>query len=196
MCASVCPTAAKLGFYSRFAILMEVTTPFTEEVRDLAARAVRRGSTIAFQSTLAAAAQAVQRALKHEETLAHAALSLAQNDTLGEMTGELRSIADALQASLDAQGRCLMPPRPEGKEKKHAFRFLRRERPAPPAERPTWWFSLTEAIESLEEGSNRMHALASGQPTDAPSRVLSESTAELLREHHDRLVDEAERWMG
>lgn len=176
---------------------MHATTPFVGEVQDLAERAVQRGSTIAFQSTLAAAAQAVERALKHEETAARAAISLGQNDTLAGMTRELRAVAEALQDSLDAQGRCLMPACPEaGQEKKGPFRLLRRSRPEPPAERPTWWFALTEAIESLEEGATRMGALASGQPADAPSRILSETTAALLHEHHDRLVDEAERWMG
>ncbi len=150
---------------------------------------------IAFQSTLAAAAKAVQRALRHEEAVAQAALSLAQNAALGDMTEELRAVGGALQASLDMQGRCLMPHCEE--EKRWGFRIRRREPVVEtPSERPTWWFSLTEAIESLEEGSNRMEALASGQPADAPSRVLSESTAELLREHHDRLVEEADRWIG
>lgn len=175
---------------------MNATTPFVGEVQDLAERAIRRGSTTAFQSTLAAATRAVERALEHEERAARAAISLAQNDALGEMTEELRRVSKALQASLDAQGRCLMPACAEKKDPRPPFRLLRRERPAPVAERPMWWFSLTEAIESLEEGSNRMRALAGGQPADAPSRVLSESTAALLSEHHDRLTDEAERWMG
>ena len=172
------------------------TVPFAGEVKDLAERAVQRGSTIAFQSTLAAAAQTVEHALEHEETAARAAISLAQNDALGEMTAELRVVSKALRASLDAQGRCLMPACAEAKEKRGRFRLLRRERPTPSPERPTWWFSLTEAIESLEEGATKMRALASGQPADAPSRALSESTAALLAEHHDRLVDAAERWMG
>lgn len=175
---------------------MNVTTPLVVEVQDLAERAVRRGSTIAFQSTLAAAAQVVARALEMEEEAAHAAISLAQNDALGEMTEELRAVSKALQASLDVQGRCLMPPCEEKRGSKNPFRLRRRERAAPPSERPTWWFSLTEAIESLEEGSNRMRALAGGQPADAPSRALSESTAALLAEHHDRLVEAAGRWMG
>ena len=176
-------------------MLMEVATPFVHEVRDLAARANERGSTVAFQSTLAAAAQAVQRALSSEETAERAAISLAQCGALGEMTEQLRALEEALQASLDMQGRCLMP---RGEEtKRRPFRFRRRERPAaPPAEHPTWWFSLAEAIESLEEGSACMAALASGQPDGAPSRVLSEATAELLRTHHDRLVDEADRWIS
>lgn len=171
--------------------------PLAVEVRDLADRAVDRGSTTAFQSTLAAAARTVERALKQEETAARAAISLAQNDALGEMTDELRAVSEALHESLDAQGRCLMPPRTaEREEKRGPLRLLRRERPAPPAERPMWWFALTEAIESLEEGATKMRALASGQPADAPSRALSESTAALLAEHHARLVDAAERWMG
>lgn len=150
---------------------------------------------IAFQSTLAAAAQAVERALRCEEAAAGAALSLAQRDALAGMTEELRAVTGALQALLDEQGRCLMPSCAD--EKKSMFRRIRRDRSAErPSERPSWWFSLTEAIETLEEGADRMEALAGGQPAAVPSRVLSESTAALLRGHHDRLVDEAERWMG
>lgn len=174
---------------------MEIATPLVEEVRDLAARAAQRGSMIAFQSTLASATQAVARALRCEEAAAEAALSLAQRDALAGMTDELRTVAGALQALLDEQGRCLMPPCAD--EKKGMFRRIRRDRSTErPAERPSWWFSLTEAIETLEEGADRMAALAGGQPAAIPSRVLSESTAALLRGHHDRLMDEARRWMG
>lgn len=175
---------------------MEVCTPLVEEVSELAARATEQGSVIAFQSTLAAAAQAVERALQHEEVAEEAALSLAQQDALHAMSGELRAISEALQGALDSQGRCLMPACAE--KKRRAFRLptsLRVARKEKAAPRPTWWYSLVEAIEALGEGAERMQAIASGQPGDAPSRALGLATADLLGSHHDRLVSEAERWI-
>lgn len=176
---------------------MEVCIPLVEEVRELAARAVRQGSVIAFQSTLAAAAQTVQRALQQEEAAEGAALSLAQQEALQGMTGELRAVSDVLQASLDDQGRCLMPPCPDAKRwSARLVNKVRAPRKAEAAHRPTWWFSLTEAIETLEEGADRMAAIASGQPAEAPSRALGQATAELLRGHQDRLLTEAARWIN
>lgn len=175
---------------------MEVRTPLVEEVRELAARAEKQGSAIAFQSTLAAAAQTIQRALQREEAAEAAALSLAQQDALRGMSGELRAVSDVLQSSLDRQGRCLMPTCPDAtKWPARLARKVRAPRKPAPVQRPTWWFSLTEAIETLEEGADRMDALASGQSAEAPSRVLGQATAELLRGHQDRLLGEAERWI-
>lgn len=176
----------------RFAPCMEVPTLLADEVRGLAARAVERGSVIAFQSTLAAAAQAVQQALQHEEAVSQAALSLAQQGTLGEMTEELRVVRAALESSLDRQGQCLMPA--GAAAKKRTFRFpARASRQDQAPLRPTWSRSLSDAVEALETGADSMAALASGQPDDAPSRVLGTATSGLLRDHHDRLAAEAER---
>jgi hypothetical protein len=179
-----------------FAPYMEVCIPLVEEVRELAARAEKQGSAIAFQSTLAAAAQTVQRALRREEVAEKAALSLAQQDALRGMSGELRAVSDVLQSSLDHQGRCLMPADPNAKSwSARLARKVRAPRKSDPVQCPTWWFSLTEAIETLEEGADRMDALASGQAAEAPSRALGQATAGLLRSHQDRLLSEADRWI-
>ncbi len=176
-------TATPAGL-CRLALHMEVSTLLAAEVQDLAVRATERGSVIAFQSTLAAAVQAVQRALHHEEAVGQAALSLAQQGTLGAMTGELRAVQAALEAELD-QGRCLLPAR-----ERRTFRFAPRR---PAADRPSWSSSLSEAVEALAEGADCMNALASGQPAEAPSRALGTATADLLRGHRDRLAAEALR---
>lgn len=186
----------KMSYIGCFALHMEVCTSPVDEVRELAARAEKQGSTIAFQSTLAVAAQAVQRALQREEAAEEAALSLAQQDALRGMSTELRAVSDVLQASLDDQGRCLMPSCPDSKRwSARLARKVRAPRKAAPAQRPTWWFSLTEAIETLEEGADRMDALASGQSDAAPARALGQATAGLLRNHQDRLLSEAGRWI-
>lgn len=179
---------------------MEICTPLVEEVSELAARASEQGSVIAFQSTLAAATQAVERALQREEVAEEAALSLAQQGALNTMSGELRAISAALQGALDGHGRCLMPACTEEKKRRPfglptSLRAARKEKQEKSSSRPTWWYSLVEAIEALGEGAERMQAIASGQPGDAPSRTLGLATADLLSSHHDRLVTEAERWI-
>ena len=119
---------------------MDVCTPFVDEVPELAAQAAEQGSVIAFQSTLAAAATAVHRALQREEVAEDAALSLAQQDALHAMSGELRAISEALHDALDSQGRCLMP---DAEKKRRAFRIpTRAARKAKATPRPTWWYSL------------------------------------------------------
>ncbi len=186
----------KMSQIGYFAPYMEVCIPLVEEVRELAARAEKQGSAIAFQSTLVAAAQNVQRALRREEAAEEAALSLAQQDALRGMSSELRAVSDVLQASLDRQGRCLMPPCSDAKTwPARLARKVRAPRKPNPVHRPTWWFSLTEAIETLQEGADHMNALASGQASEAPARALGQATADLLRGHQDRLLGEAERWI-
>lgn len=196
MCAFVMSNYGRMSHIGSFALHMEVCIPLVEEVQELAARAEKQGSAIAFQSTLAAAAQTVQRALRREEAAEEAALSLAQQDALRGMSGELRAVSDVLQASLDHQGRCLMPADPNAKSwSARLARKVRVPRKPDPVHRPTWWFSLTEAIDTLEEGADRMDALASGQAAEAPSRALGQATADLLRSHQDRLLSEADRWI-
>ncbi|MEM8601696.1 MAG: hypothetical protein AAGF99_17405 [Bacteroidota bacterium] len=171
---------------------MDVSTLFDDDVRDLAAHAAHRGSVIAFQSTLAAAAQAVQHALAQEEAVGEAALSLAHRDALRYMTTELRVTRSALESALDGQGRRLMPTREA--RKKRPFRLrprAPRRREAP--QRLSWFGSLADAIEVLDEEAERMGALVSGQPPEAPSRALGTATAHLLRDHHAKLVAEAAR---
>lgn len=175
---------------------MDVSTTLIDEVTDLAEAAARRGSTVAFQSTLAAATRAVRRALEQEEQAEAAALSLAQREALHTMTAELRAVAEALCTALDAQGRCLLPSEPEPATLKR--RLFRRIRPEPekPQTASSWWFTLAEAVEALGAGASAMDALAAGQPPEAPSRALSAATGQILREHHDQLITQAERWMG
>lgn len=171
---------------------MDVSTPLPVEVHGLSEAAAQRGSTVAFQSTLAAATQAVCRALESEEQAEAAALSLAQREALAEMTEELRSAADALGAALTEQGRCLLPPEPPAPKRWR----LRRTRPEAEPTPSSWWFALSEALGALEAGADALAGIADGQPPEAPSRALGTATAALLREHHDRLLEYAERWMG
>ena len=169
---------------------MEIPTLRSDEVRELADRAVQRGSVVAFQSTLAAATQAVRQALQCEQVVSAAALSLAHSGALGDMTVELRAAQEALESALNRQGQCLISagePRPR-RTLRIAPRAAQRRR-----SRPTWQGALSGAISVLDRGASSLEALASGQPTDAPSRRLGIATAILLRAHCDRLKVEAER---
>lgn len=194
--APLSPKQRQTASGRRFALYMEVSTPLVDEVSDLAERSAHRGSVIAFQSTLAAAARAVEQALRSEEAVEAAALSLAQQGALHDMTAQLRAASEALVGQLDRHGRCLMPPgEPKKRRGLSLARFHRSSGKQEDVPRPTWWFSLAEAIDTLEEGAERMDALTAGQADACPSRQLGEATAHLLRHHHDRLVGEADRWI-
>jgi hypothetical protein len=70
----------------------------------------------------------------------------------------------------------------------------RRQRAQPDAER-SWWFTLSDTLDTLDDDAARIDAIASGQAIGTASRELAEAAAELLRRHHERLVVEAERWI-
>lgn len=181
---------------------MDTTVTLTEEVAELA---VLAGDSCAFQSTLAAATEAVEQALETERQAEGAAISLAHRRLLGALTGELADASAALRKALNAQGRCVLGATraesdlrvlPRLRERLLAFRLSRSGDARPPGSAPSWWFSLAEAIETLDSGTERLAVLGAGQPATAPARTLAEGAAALLRRHHDRLLQEAERWVG
>jgi hypothetical protein len=59
-----------------------------------------------------------------------------------------------------------------------------------------WWFALTDALEVLEEGTDRMESLTVAQPERSAARALSNVVTQLLRSHHDALLVEAEQWIA
>jgi hypothetical protein len=69
------------------------------------------------------------------------------------------------------------------------------EAPTPTDGQP-WWFALTDALEVLEEGTSRMKSLTTAQPNGSAARELSQVIAQLLREHHDALLLEADEWIS
>jgi hypothetical protein len=170
-----------------------------QAVQEAVQHAGQGGSAASLQCTLAAASDAVRLALEQESLAEEAALSLGQREIMDRLRAELSGASEALSTALDARGRRVVEP-PHAAVNRWGLRlpFSLSERPSRSArtEAPSWWFALSEAIEVLGEGVERLDRLASGQPELAPSRAIAEATAELLRGHHACLLRQAERWLA
>jgi methionine synthase II (cobalamin-independent) len=160
----------------------EATPPDIEALQALVERVGQEGA--AFQSVVVAAVQILERALCYEREAAAAALSLGQQEKLNTMVDTAEQAATLLRSTLNAQG---------GSKVMH----LCAQGDAPtPADNQPWWFALTDALEVLEEGTSRMTSLTTAQPTGSAARELSQLIAQLLREHHDALLLEADEWIS
>lgn len=137
-----------------------------------------------FQSVVVAALQILDRALWCEERAAEAALSLGQREKLEAMMATTENVLTTLKATLSTQGAKVMDLCAE----------QRREEPA--AEEQSWWFVLTDALEILAEGADRMRSLTTAQPEGSPAHDLSAFVEDLLRTHHRELHLEADQWIS
>ena len=95
-----------------------------------------------------------------------------------------KNVLATLKGTLSAQGAKVM----------NLCAEQRREEPA--VEDQSWWFVLTDALEILAEGAERMNSLTTAQPEGSPAHDLSEFVAKLLRAHHHELHLEAEQWIS
>jgi hypothetical protein len=137
----------------------------------------------AFQSVAVAAVQIIERALCFEREATKAALSLGQQQKLQSMVDTASRASELLRSALQAQGAKVM--------------HLCTGTPAPDVrDGQSWWNALSDALRVLEEGTGRMTSLTTAQPEGSPAYNLSRLIAQLLRDHHDALVLEAEQWMG
>jgi hypothetical protein len=155
--------------------------PDVDALRVLMENTEHTGS--AFQSVTVAAVQILERALSYEREAAEAALSLGQQEKLKSMVQTIEQTAALLRSNLDARGGKVIHLCDQG------------DRPEPTDHQP-WWFALTDALEVLEEGTDRMTSLTTAQPDDSPARRLSQCIAQLLRGHHDALLLEADDWIS
>lgn len=141
-----------------------------------------------YQSVAVAAVQILERALQYERQAAEAALSLGQQEKMESMVETAHQAASILRETLNPQG--------------HKVMSLCARQSAVDSEAESqssgqpWWFVLTNALEVLEEGTEQMTTLTTGQPSDSPARELSQLIAQLLRSHHDALLLEAEEWIS
>jgi hypothetical protein len=164
----------------------EAPNPDIEALRALVAEVDRQGAT--YQSVAVAAVQILERALRYEREAAEAALSLGQQEKLKAMVEMANQAVSVLRDTLSAQGHkvmhlCSQQSPPEA------------DADADTAGQP-WWFVLANALEVLEEGTDQMTSLTTGQPAGSPARELSQLIAQLLRSHHDALLLEAEEWIS
>lgn len=158
------------------------TQPDVEALRALVERVGEEGT--AFQSVAVAAVQILERALCYEREAAEAALSLGQQEKLTSMVDTAEQAAALLRSTLDAQGGATV------------IRLCAQGEPPTPTDNQPWWFALTDALEVLEEGTGRMSSLTTAQPEGSSARELSQVIAQLLREHHDALLLEADEWIS
>ena len=158
------------------------TQPDVEALRGLLDQVGQEGT--AFQSVVVAAVQILERALCYEREAAEAALSLGQQEKLSTMVDTAERAAALLRSTLNAQG---------GAKVMH---LCGQGEPPAPTDNQPWWFALTDALEVLEEGTSRMSSLTTAQPQGSAARRLSQVVAQLLREHHDALLLEADEWIS
>ena len=158
------------------------TQPDVEALKALVERVGQEGA--AFQSVVVAAVQILERALCYEREAAEAALSLGQQEKLSAMVKTGEQATALLRGALSAQG---------GPKVVH---LCGQTEPPAPTDNQPWWFALTDALEVLEEGTSRMGSLTTAQPEGSAARELSQVVAQLLREHHDALLLEADEWIS
>ncbi|WP_072715984.1 hypothetical protein [Rhodothermus profundi] len=137
-------------------------------------------ATLAFQSVLATLLPMLERVLQREQQATEAALSLAQRETLQEMTDALVAVIQMLRGALNERGQ----------------QVLRYERPvkAGPPER-SWWFALSEALEAVEDALQRIPSLVRAQPRGSLARRVGALLLRLLRQHQRHLLHEAREWI-
>jgi hypothetical protein len=160
-------------------------TPPTQAASDDALSALQRvldgeNTGAAFQSVVMATVRIIEQAACHEQCVAEAALSLGQQEKLRGMVDTIEEAAQLLRNQLSSQGSSLM--------------HLCGERPSRSSDHEPWPDALFNAVQVLEEGVSQLASLSNAQPTDSPSRALSNCVAQLLRGHHNTLLLEAEEW--
>lgn len=153
---------------------------YAEQVRRLAVGAHAGG--VAFQSVAVTALQVLERVARRDGAALAAALSLGQREKLGRMQATVCATARALRQALSEQGAQML-------------HLCTDREPAAGEDKDSWWFALTEAVEVLEDGTQRMDSLAAGQPEGA-ARRLGEMVSDLLRRHHAELLFETEQWIA
>lgn len=152
--------------------------PVAVRVRETLESEKRTG--VIFQSVIVACLQTIARVYAREEQVAEASISLAQREKLRMLLDELDAVSAVLRQALTSQGTCMLNM---GAAAEGLFDESR------------WWYALAEAIQELEDGSERMASLVGAQPRGAAVRRLAGTVVRLLHKHHAMLVLEAEAWM-
>lgn len=153
--------------------------PHAEEVRALIGNLK---NSVAFQSVAVAALQTLDSVMEAEKKAAAESISLAQGEKLRSMIQSAEETAEAISDALDAQGAHILNLTPDSS--------------APEEGDKSWWFALTETIQCIEDGSERLLSLASGQPKGGPARRLCSVVVRLLRKQHHDLLVEADAWIS
>ncbi len=159
---------------------MEEELPYAEQLRSLAERKHIHG--VAFQSVAVAAVQVLNETLFRERRAASVAISMAQRERLDQMIVALEATNSAICTMLNAQGRKMLD--------------LSAANGGGGGKETSWWFALTEAIESIENGIETVTSIVSRQPKGGAARTLSSVVTRVLRRHQHAMLAEADEWMG
>lgn len=155
-----------------------------EHVRALSSSA--EAQRVVFQSVAVTGLQLLRGILRRDRQALDAAISLGQREKLESMVEALQELDETLKQSLSEQGvQMLSLCGPSASD-------ARSEQP----EEESWWFALTEALESIEGGIQQMDNLADGQPEDSAPHRLSDLLANVLRHQHEELLHEAQQWIA
>lgn len=161
------------------------------EDAEVAAERVRQlsGSTearrVLFQSVAVTGLQLLRGIAERDRQALEAAISLGQREKLENMIAALEELSETIKQSLSQQGAQMLDLcGPSESERAEA------------PDDDSWWFALTEALESIEAGIQQMDSLADGQPEDSAPHRLSDLMAEVLRRQHDELLHEAQQWIA
>ena len=166
------------------ASLREEASVTAERVRSLSGSTEARR--VLFQSVAVTGLQLLRGILRRDRKALDAAISLGQREKLQNMIGALEELSETLKQSLSQQGAQMLNlcgPSVSGDGS---------EQP----EEDSWWFALTEALESIEGGIQQMENLADGQPEDSAPHRLSDLLAGVLRQQHEELLREAQQWIA
>ena len=160
--------------------VLEQEPVYSRQVRALAHHT--DAESVAFQCVAAAALQTLERVLYRERRVAEAAISLAQREKLNEMIHTVAATAEAVRATLTSQGQHMLPSASE--------------HDVDEAPEHSWWFALSEALHTLDEGQMWVRSVAAGQPRGSAAHTLSSLIARLLQTHYHAVLAEAEHWMN
>lgn len=139
-------------------------------------------NTTAFQSVLVTAVQILQNVRRAETMSWRASISLAQGENLSAMVDETNEMLALLKQALNEQGARVLA--------------IASVPPATDKSPISWWFSLAESIETINSGIDWIRSIISGQPKDSPARRLSGAVSQLLQQHYNTFLTEAEEWLN
>ncbi len=136
----------------------------------------------AFQSVSVVVLTVLEDIREREMDVLNTAASLGQRIRLEEMTATLDSAIEALAELLSGPGRMMHD--------------MQTDAGTDEPKETLWWYAVSDAMQSLENGLKRVAATVACQPKGGPSRTLGGIVNQLLHTHYNVLLREAQDWMG
>lgn len=154
-----------------------------ERVRSIAQTKPTDGTAI--QSVLVAVLQVLRRVHRCECQVAAASISKGQGEKLQRMIKCLEETDQALCDTLSEQGAKMLD-----------LTVDKHDEEEDESNENSWWFALTEALQTIEDDIEWITSLVSRQPKGSTGRTVSGVVVRLLHRHYNAMLLEAERWMS